>query len=48
MYFSIKITIGILPKAVSSSENLIIEFETEFEEIVMYIISIRTRSEKAF
>ena len=32
----------------SSSEKLITEFETEFEEIVMYIISIRTRSEKAF
>jgi len=33
---------------VSSSEKLINEFETEFEEIVMYIISIRSRSEKAF
>ena len=32
----------------SSSEKLINEFETEFEEIVMYIISIRSRSEKAF
>jgi len=33
---------------VSSSEKLINEFETEFEEIVMYIINIRTKSEKAF
>jgi hypothetical protein len=34
--------------SVGSSEKLTKEFETEFEEIVMFIINIRSKSLKAF
>ena len=35
-------------QSVSTSDTLIEEFEKEFEEIVIYIINIKTKTEKAF